>query len=140
MGSQQSTPSPTLVTLNPPLSSLPTDFTKKGVTYRQIDGDHPIEIVRSLFQEIAYGRIKPSGDASKEILYTDDHCVIFAARKGVSSTHLLVVPKRVVGEGKRGAKEAKRAAYLLWEGVALQPTNTHTLTPYSSFRSLQHPG
>ena len=101
MGSKLSSPEPPART-NPattPSSKSPSPriqqktFKRKGITYSVEEGE--TKIISSLFQEIAYGRIPPSGSPSK-ILHEDSECVIFAALKGVSQTHLLVVPKRII--------------------------------------------
>jgi hypothetical protein len=62
----------------------------KGLTYSS-DGT----ITNSLFQEIAAGRVPPSG-SPQILLHTDAACVIFSAKNGESGTHLLVVPHRII--------------------------------------------
>ncbi|GMI39716.1 hypothetical protein TrCOL_g3303 [Triparma columacea] len=102
MGSKLSSPEPPARS-NPATTPSPKSlspriqqktFKRKGITYSVEEGE--TKIISSLFQEIAYGRTPPSGSPSK-ILHEDSECVIFAALKGVSQTHLLVVPKRIIG-------------------------------------------
>jgi diadenosine tetraphosphate (Ap4A) HIT family hydrolase len=62
----------------------------KGLAY-----DENGMVVNSLFSDIAAGILSPEGEPQR-LLYKDEACVIFMARRGESRTHLLVVPHRPV--------------------------------------------
>lgn len=71
----------------------------KGYTYKGMIYSPSGVMTNSLFQDIANKKIPPSS-TPPYLLHETSKCVIFAAKKGSSHTHLLVVPKQWVKSWK----------------------------------------